>query len=285
MSLSGRNTERLLESGWQFGFKLKTEHIWDAFVVLALLRDCEAGGRLLKLPHKGDQKDRFTAAMEERNLRIIQEGQNELRHRCKKCTRVYEWHEDDGTLRHSKCSPCLCLSVSSLTESILLLKGTVQPVMTDGLYSLGHTRCSVPSCREPLGLNRHRFCPVHFENHYVCAVQRCSEPVQPPGKMCANQQHRQMEKLNKVRAEAPFQLASRMQRNRLLHLANSMPDQEDSDSDTTLVNELEEDVTWFDVIGEDPEDVQMCHKYKEGCIGEEDASDLEDIEMHGELAA
>lgn len=157
--------------------------------------------------------------------------------------------------------------------------------MTDGLYSLAHPRCSVPSCREPLGLNRHRFCPVHFENHYVCAVQDCSEPVQPPGKMCANQQHRQMEKLNKARAEAPFQLASRMQRNRLLHLANSIPDQEDSDSDTTLVNELEEDITWFDVIGDDPEDVRMCREYKEGCIGEEDAPDSEDIEMDGELAA
>ena len=41
MSLSGRNTKPLLESGWQFGFKLKTEHIWDAFVILTLLRDCE----------------------------------------------------------------------------------------------------------------------------------------------------------------------------------------------------------------------------------------------------
>jgi len=107
MSLSGRNTKPLLESGWQFGFKLKTEHIWDAFVILTLLRDCERRGRTLNLPHDGNQKDRFTAAMEERNTRIVREGQDELRHRCKKCTRTYEWYEDDGTLRHSELSVCL----------------------------------------------------------------------------------------------------------------------------------------------------------------------------------
>ena len=108
MSLSGRNTQPLLESGWQFGFKLKTEHIWDAFVILTLLRDRETRGRLLDLPHDGHQKDRFTAAMEESNLRIIQEGQSELSHRCKKCTRIYEWHDKDGTLRHGEYSLCFC---------------------------------------------------------------------------------------------------------------------------------------------------------------------------------
>jgi len=100
MSLSGRNTQ------------LKTEHIWDVFVILTLLCDHEARGRLLDLPHDGHQKDRFTAAMEERNLRIIREGQSELSHRCKKCTRVYEWHDEDGTLRHGECSLVFILAPS-----------------------------------------------------------------------------------------------------------------------------------------------------------------------------
>ena len=117
MSLSGRNTQLLLESGWKFGFKLKAEHIWDVFVILTLLR--------------------------------------------------------------------------------YAVKETVQPVMTDGLY-MGHPCCAVPSCRDSLANNRHRFCPVHFENHYICAVRGCLEAVLPPGKMCANPQHRQMEKLNKA---------------------------------------------------------------------------------------
>lgn len=112
MSLSRRNTEPLLESGWQFGFKLKTEHIWDAFVILTLLRDREARGRLLDLPHDGNQKDRFTVAMEERNSRIVRQGQSELRHQCRKCTRVYEWYEDDGTLRHSGCPLLFILTLS-----------------------------------------------------------------------------------------------------------------------------------------------------------------------------
>lgn len=166
---------------------------------------------------------------------------------------------------------------------------------------MGHPRCAVPSCRESLANNRHRFCPVHFENHHICAVRSCLEPVLPPGKMCANPQHRQMEKLNKARGEASFQLASRMQRNRVSHSTDSMlsevPEQEESDLDTTLVSELEENVTWFDVYGNGAENVEMYHEHKDGCIGEEDGAenseeDIEmdeqrssaDIEMDGELA-
>jgi hypothetical protein len=56
MTLFRRNTKPLLESGWQFGFKLKTEHKWDAFVILTLLHDCEWRGQQLELPHNGNQK-------------------------------------------------------------------------------------------------------------------------------------------------------------------------------------------------------------------------------------
>ncbi|KIJ13544.1 hypothetical protein PAXINDRAFT_163619 [Paxillus involutus ATCC 200175] len=47
-----------------------TEHVWDAFVLLALLRDHATHSLLLVVPHVGLQKDRFQAAMQERNERI-----------------------------------------------------------------------------------------------------------------------------------------------------------------------------------------------------------------------
>jgi hypothetical protein len=31
-----REENKLEDAGWQFGFKLKNEHIWDAFIVLAV---------------------------------------------------------------------------------------------------------------------------------------------------------------------------------------------------------------------------------------------------------
>jgi hypothetical protein len=41
MSLSDKQDGFLESAGWQFGSKLRTEHVWDAFVLITLLRDCE----------------------------------------------------------------------------------------------------------------------------------------------------------------------------------------------------------------------------------------------------
>src|SRR5882762_7901735 len=155
--------------------------------------------------------------------------------------------------------------------------------MTDGLC-MGHPRCAIPPCRDPLSNNRHRFCPTHFHHHYICAVQSCSRPVVPPGKMCENPQHRQMEKLNKARGEASFQFASRMQRIHVSHPADLMlsdvPEAEEHDSDATVVNELEENITWFKSHGEDAENVQIYNEHNPGCIGEDEPhGDDEDTAM------
>ena len=66
MSLSDKQDGLLEDASWQFGSKLWTEHVWDTFVLMSLLRDNEARGRLLEVPHGGMQKDRFTTAMESR---------------------------------------------------------------------------------------------------------------------------------------------------------------------------------------------------------------------------
>jgi len=96
--------------------------------------------------------------------------------------------------------------------------------------------------------------------------------------MCENPQHRQMEKLNKARGEASFQFASRLQRIRVSHPADSMlndvPEAKEYDSDATMVNELEENITWFESHGEDAENVRIYDEHNPGCIGED--------EPHGE---
>ena len=146
--------------------------------------------------------------------------------------------------------------------------GFVQPVMTDGL-TLGHPRCAVPTCREPLGNNRHRFCPTHFDKHKECAVRTCSDPVVPGSKMCANPQHRKMESLNKARGEAPFQIAKRMQRLRVSHPNNSMLE-DISEFPEEEVDDLEENIEWFEVEGDHEEDVQMYNEHNPGGIGTDD---------------
>ena len=98
MSLSDRQNGLLEDSGWQFGSKLRTEHVWDAFVLISLLRDHEARGRLLEVPHGGMQKDWFTTVMEERNLHIIHEGQDEIDHTCNTCMRKFKEVLPDGTI-------------------------------------------------------------------------------------------------------------------------------------------------------------------------------------------
>ncbi|EIM92267.1 uncharacterized protein STEHIDRAFT_37420, partial [Stereum hirsutum FP-91666 SS1] len=83
---------------WQFLPKLTKANVWDSFVLFTLLEDHTSRSTRLSIPHGGEQAERFEIAMQERNARIVHEGQPELTHACNKCTRIYE--DDDGG--HSK---------------------------------------------------------------------------------------------------------------------------------------------------------------------------------------
>jgi hypothetical protein len=96
MSLSDKQDGLLEDAGWQFGSKLWTEHVWDAFVLVSLLCDNEARSQLLEVPHGGMQKDWFTTAMESHDLRIIHEGQDDIDHTCDACTCKFEEVLPDG---------------------------------------------------------------------------------------------------------------------------------------------------------------------------------------------
>jgi hypothetical protein len=73
------------DPNWKFGTKLTIEHVWDAFMLLSLLKDHEEQGRVLKLPHTRKLKDRFMKEMADHNERIICEGQSEIAHCCEMC--------------------------------------------------------------------------------------------------------------------------------------------------------------------------------------------------------
>lgn len=85
------------EGGWRFGLSLRTEHVWDAFIISSLHRQHRQRGVQMQAPHTGEQNVRFTALMQERNEEVIQHGQDELPHFCDKCLRV--WQDDEGNWR------------------------------------------------------------------------------------------------------------------------------------------------------------------------------------------
>lgn len=63
-----------------------------------LLEDHHRRSSVLSVPHGGDQSSRFKVAMQERNNRIRLYGQDELRHHCEKCVRVY--NGEDRNRKH-----------------------------------------------------------------------------------------------------------------------------------------------------------------------------------------
>ena len=87
--------EYLQQDEWQFGSKLSVEHVWDAFTIVSLLKSKEQCGEVLEVTHIGEQKDRFTKAMEERNRKLILEGQPDaVHHMCDGCFITYV--DDNG---------------------------------------------------------------------------------------------------------------------------------------------------------------------------------------------
>jgi hypothetical protein len=96
LALSQDGYQQIDQGPWRFTARLATEHVWDAFVILSLLKDHERQGTILDVPHIGLQKDRFSGAMEARNERIICYGQPEVSHYCDKCMRTFA--HDDNTM-------------------------------------------------------------------------------------------------------------------------------------------------------------------------------------------
>ena len=165
-----------LKTAWQFSTSLTTEQVWDTFCLLSLLDDHAQRHVQLTLPHDGNQKDRYSAAMRARTERMIIHGQEELPHACDGCVRIFRTPAGEVT--------------------------KTEVVVTDGV-TIGRPCCAVPRCTNPLGSTRHRFCtldPSHRRLEFTCAVEGCGRPVSQDGtvthKSCDDPLHLKLESLN-----------------------------------------------------------------------------------------
>ena len=185
---------------WAFGFTVTTEQVWDSFVILALLEDCQQRSMILEVPHTGAQKDRFTEPLRARNLRFRAHGQPELRHYCNKCLRVYQ----NGK--------------------------KVWVVVIDGV-TVGSPCCSIHNCKIPLENNRHRFCPIHAAQNFICSIVGCDSPVVAESRTCSDPNHQEVERIHRERGQARFQLKERLQRARVAHPNDAVADENSTEVD------------------------------------------------------
>jgi hypothetical protein len=127
---------------------------------------------------------------------------------------------------------------------------------------MGHPCCGVFRCTNPLGNNRDRFCPEHFEHHGVCAISECEQPTLKGSKACSLPDHQEMERLNKARGTAAFILKERLQRHRVAHLNDALVVEQD-----TSGTDVEEDIQWFETNGLS---VQIFNAPDPGSVGTSD---------------
>lgn len=152
-----------------FGASLSTEHVWDAFTILALLDDSRRTGNLLEVPHTGDQSQQFIKAMEARNTQFVLYGQPDaVHHICDKCAWFFEY--PSGDIRE-------CLWQLFVIFGTHRPIGYCQAIVGDGL-SMGRPCCGEFRCTILLSNQKHRYCPEHFGLHDQCAIDGCNSQLE-----------------------------------------------------------------------------------------------------------
>ncbi|KAF7318188.1 hypothetical protein HMN09_00327000 [Mycena chlorophos] len=215
LSLSGAQEQAWEKLGWQFGWLLTPNHIFDAFITLTLLQYHNRRGTTLVVPHTGAQEDRFVDEMRRRNREVVKFGhENTVRHRCDKCT-LRRWK--DPETGHER---------------------DVQAVVGDGI-SMGHPCCAKSHCMKDLSNNRDRYCPSHQDEDKLCAIIGCDAPRIPPTKTCAESDHIEMERLHTLRGTSVFTLRGRLEKHRVSH-----PDEISDDEEAVPAADNDE---WFTV--------------------------------------
>ncbi|KAJ7033257.1 hypothetical protein C8F04DRAFT_1210932 [Mycena alexandri] len=215
-------------------------HTYDMALSGQEEHDFAAGGWQF-VPHTGEQKDRFTAAMTARNEEVIRMGQDHVvGHCCNKCMR--ELTRPDGT------------------------PYDVQALLSDGL-AMGHVRCQVPHCTKFHNSNRDRFCPTHTHLAYVCSIVGCDRPIIPSKKTCDDPKHTEVERLHYEREKAAFTLRDRLQKHRLAHPAG------DADLEEPELELADDDIEWFEADTDG--NVRVRSKENPGSVGTVDSDACE----------
>ncbi|RPD72710.1 hypothetical protein L226DRAFT_511398 [Lentinus tigrinus ALCF2SS1-7] len=173
-------------------YRLRAEHTWDGFVILALLRDARDQSTVLEVPNGGEQKDRFTAAMRARNERIRRSGQPEYAHYCTRCVRRFD---DDGEAAFIDC------------------------IVIDGV-SIGRPCCGVRHCRGELRTPQDHWCLEHMDQANFCVVEGCRLPHRLRFRTC--ELHAAIEEHYDATGKGMFNLRTRLQRQRVSHPTDSI---------------------------------------------------------------
>jgi hypothetical protein len=258
MSLGGTYLKGLKDTGWQFGSRLTTEHVWDAFIILCLIEDKQRANQFLQVPHTGAQKDRFRDAMAERNQDFVLNGQpGIIDHACDKCYRIYMTASGEIRKFHQ-------LNNVTLQENSTMELGHCHPIVGDGL-SIGRPCCAVFACREPLQNNRHRYCKTHFSRHDICAVILCEEPITgSDSKTCSDPEHKEFERKNKEKGASNFILKERFRYTQASQPVDTLATQQ-----IDHVDDVEETtIEWFEV-DDNTNTVRLKSRANPGTVGTE----------------
>ncbi|EIW76751.1 hypothetical protein CONPUDRAFT_19217, partial [Coniophora puteana RWD-64-598 SS2] len=217
-----------------FSPNLKSQQVWSAFYIYALLCHHHAQGTRLVVPHEGEQHKCFNAAMKQRNLYIVNSGQDELPHYCDLCMRM--WRKTDSTGKETdKC----------------------QMAVSDGI-TIGHYICKTFRCTKAPISTREPWCEQCKKENLadLCTVVGCNWPIVmtvQTKKTCDDEEHRTMEVQSSDRAKLMFALKSRLARSRTSRPEATVDDTALDGGDGGI---LDDTVDWFDL----DEDGNINHK-------------------------
>lgn len=206
------------------------EHVWDGFVLMALLEDYDSQDLELKhilgVPHGGTQKNQFDEAIHNQNLFMSQSGQPEWAHYCSKCCRVKEGQnrEPSGAHYFNQHTPILMLGILEMT----------QVIVTDGI-TIGHPCCGVAHCSTPLASNKDRFCPDHQDQGNICCVISCCNHIDPGFLTCSEPNHQELDRQCQLGNKGFFQLCDQLAQQKVTHPDNSFNTKAQDD----IINELQ----------------------------------------------
>ncbi|KAJ7882358.1 hypothetical protein B0H14DRAFT_3755558 [Mycena olivaceomarginata] len=250
MSLSEKQTSNIEAGGWQFGTLLTTDHVWDSFVILTLLDLHKRNNTRLQVLHTGDQKDRFTAAMQERNEYIIQYGQDEAGH--------------FSFVSYCRASP-------HSTHLLLSQASVISLSVTASTWDFR----AVDLSGAPILLPTAAIASVRIISHSTVSAlsMDATNLVAPDTKTCTLPAHSKMERLHNERGKAAFTLKERLQKHRKTHPSSKVAA---SDGHVEADEDGEDDIETFEIDGTGG--VRMHTEKHPGSIGVVDTPDVDECE-------
>ncbi|KAG1760901.1 hypothetical protein EDD22DRAFT_848155 [Suillus occidentalis] len=195
------------------------DHVWNIFIICALLEDCHKHHYVLNVSQTINQNKCFIDAISDRNQRIYIYNQPlAYQHSCAKCTRVYD-HGDASKL-----------------VSIIVMDGII----------VSHPYCSIPNCWVHLHTPQDYFCPAHSTHLNQCAIKGCVESVVSSSLTCNIPTHQESEALHTLWGKSRFHLHEHLKCSHAIHghLANvqARADDDGNGDGTEAIREEEYDV-------------------------------------------